>query len=66
MENLVPGANYTQIDPTTFQFSETLLEPGISKETNLVRITEIQSSNKYYQRIHAVNHEISFVIPCVV
>ena len=39
-----PGANYTQIDPTQpFQFSETLLEPGISKETNLVRTTEIQS-----------------------
>ena len=39
-----PGANYHQIDPTQpFQFSETLLEPGITKETNLVRTTEITS-----------------------
>ena len=39
-----PGANYTQIDPTkAFQFSETLLEPGISKQTNLVRTTSIES-----------------------
>ena len=39
-----PGANYHQINPDqAFQFSETLLEPGITKETNLVRITEIQS-----------------------
>ena len=39
-----PGANYSQIDPTQpFQFTETLLEPGISKETNLVRTTTIDS-----------------------
>ena len=39
-----PGANYHQINPNqAFQFSETLLEPGITKETNLVRVTEIQS-----------------------
>ena len=39
-----PGANYHQIDPSQpFQFTETLLEPGISKETNLVRTTTIDS-----------------------
>ena len=39
-----PDTNYFQIDPgAATQFSETLLTPGITKETNLVRITEIDS-----------------------
>ena len=39
-----PTQEYFQIDPgAPTQFSETLLTPGITKETNLVRITEIDS-----------------------
>ena len=35
-----PGANYTVIVPgQAFQFSETLLEPGISRETIIERTT---------------------------
>ena len=35
-----PGANYTQIDPgAPFQFSETILGPGIATETHIERTT---------------------------
>lgn len=36
----VPGMNYTQIDPgAPFQFSETLMTPGIATETYINRTT---------------------------
>ena len=39
-----PNANYTQIIPGgATQFSETLLGPGISTETNFTRTTTIES-----------------------
>lgn len=39
-ENPYPGANYTMITPgAPFQFSETVLGPGISKETQIERTT---------------------------
>ena len=39
-----PGTNYTQVTPgAPFQFSETLMTPGISKETSITRTT-IQDS----------------------
>lgn len=35
-----PGANYTQIDPgAPFQFTETILGPGIASETTIERTT---------------------------
>ena len=38
--NPVPGANYTQINSgQAFQFSETLMTPGIATETNIQRTT---------------------------
>ena len=38
--NPTPGANYTQIDPgAPFQFSETILGPGIATETHIERTT---------------------------
>ena len=38
--NPVPGANYTQINPgEAFQFSETLMTPGIASETSIQRTT---------------------------
>ena len=38
--NPVPGANYTQIEPgAPFQFSETLMTPGISSVTDMTRTT---------------------------
>jgi len=38
--NPTPGANYTQIDPgAPFQFSETLMTPGISQVTDMTRTT---------------------------
>ena len=38
--NPAPGANYTQIDPgAPFQFSETILGPGIATETYIERTT---------------------------
>ena len=40
-----PGANYTIITPgAPFQFSETLLEPGIAKETWIERTTTTDST----------------------
>ncbi len=43
--NPVPGANYTQIVPgQTFQFSETLMTPGIASETYIERTTVIDST----------------------
>ena len=39
-ENPFPGANYTMITPgEPFQFSETVLGPGISTETQIERTT---------------------------
>ena len=39
-----PGANYTQINPgQAFQFSETLLSPGIASETYIERTTVTDS-----------------------
>jgi len=38
--NPTPGANYTQINPgESFQFSETILGPGIAAETQIERTT---------------------------
>lgn len=38
--NPVPGTNYTQIDPgAPFQFSETIMTPGISSVTDMTRTT---------------------------
>jgi hypothetical protein len=38
--NPAPGSNYTLIDPgAPFQFSETILGPGIAKETQIERTT---------------------------
>lgn len=43
--NPVPGANYTQIDPgAPFQFSETILGPGIASETWIERTTVTDST----------------------
>lgn len=43
--NPVPGASYTQIDPgAPFQFSETLLGPGIASETWIERTTVTDST----------------------
>ena len=40
-----PGANYTIMTPgAPFQFSETLLEPGIAKETWIERTTTTDST----------------------
>lgn len=42
--NPVPGADYTLIDPgAPFQFSETILGPGIAKETTIERTTTTDS-----------------------
>lgn len=42
--NPVPGANYTMIEPgAPFQFSETLLGPGIATETWIERTTTTDS-----------------------
>ena len=39
-KNPVPGSNYTQIDPgAPFQFTETLMTPGISSVTDMNRTT---------------------------
>lgn len=39
-----PGANYTQINPgQAFQFSETLLSPGIASQTYIERTTVTDS-----------------------
>ena len=39
-ENPFPGANYTIVTPgEAFQFSETILGPGIAKETQIERTT---------------------------
>ena len=39
-----PGTNYTQIEPgAPFQFTETYLEPGISRETHITRTTVTDS-----------------------
>ena len=36
----VPGANYTQINPgEAFQFTETMMTPGISSVTDMTRTT---------------------------
>ena len=38
--NPAPGANYTQLNPgAPFQFSETLMTPGISQVTDMTRTT---------------------------
>mgnify|MGYP000170971685 CR=1 FL=1 len=43
--NPSPGANYTQLVPgQAFQFSETLMTPGISSETSIQRTTIIDST----------------------
>lgn len=42
--NPIPGANYTQIDPgAPFQFSETVMTPGISQVTDVTRTTITES-----------------------
>ena len=42
--NPFPGANYTMVNPgEAFQFSETVLGPGISKETQIDRTTTTES-----------------------
>ena len=42
--NPAPGARYTQIDPgAPFQFSETLMTPGISQVTDMTRTTVTDS-----------------------
>ncbi len=42
--NPVPGTNYTQIDPgAPFQFSETVMTPGISSVTDMSRTTITES-----------------------
>ena len=39
-----PGANYSQVDTgAAFQFSETIMTPGISKVTDMTRTTVIDS-----------------------
>ena len=46
-DNPRPGANYTiQTQGAPFQFSETNLGPGISKETWIDRVTEQESFSK--------------------
>lgn len=43
-KNPVPGGNYTQIDPgAPFQFTETLMTPGISSVTDMTRTTVTDS-----------------------
>lgn len=43
-ENPGPGANYTQINPgEAFQFSETIMTPGISSVTDMSRTTVTDS-----------------------
>jgi len=43
-KNPVPGSNYTQIDPgAPFQFTETLMTPGISSVTDMTRTTVTDS-----------------------
>ena len=42
--NPAPGADYTQINPgAAFQFSETLITPGISSVTDMTRTTVTDS-----------------------
>jgi hypothetical protein len=42
--NPVPGANYTIVTPgEPFQFSETIMGPGIAKETQIERTTITES-----------------------
>jgi len=43
-KNPFPGANYTIVNPgEAFQFSETVLGPGIAKETHIERTTTTDS-----------------------
>ena len=43
-ENPMPGATYTQIDPgAPFQFTETLMGPGIATVTEIDRTTTTES-----------------------
>jgi hypothetical protein len=46
-ENPKPGANYTiQTQGAPFQFSETIMSPGVAKETWIERTTEQDSYTK--------------------
>lgn len=43
-DNPTPGTNYTQINPgAAFQFTETMMTPGISSVTDMTRTTVTDS-----------------------